>query len=119
MEHQVGQPSRTPPVSGPSKSNGKIRSAVNKTYSLAAKLDVLKYVTLHSESEASRHFDIPRTTIRGWKGLDKRPAEKKNSLTKKGANKVGAGQPLSYDEKVDMEICEWVLEMRDLHLPIR
>ena len=96
-------------------------SAVNNTYSLAKKLEVLKYVGQYSESEAARHFDIPRTTIRGWKDLDKKPVDKKMSYTckKKGKNKAGAGRPLSYNEDFDMEICQWVLEMRDLHLPIQ
>ena len=39
------------------------RSAVNKIYTLAQKLDVLKYAGRHSESEAVQHFGIPRTTI--------------------------------------------------------
>ena len=74
------------------------RSAVNKTYSLARKFEVLNYVAKFSESEAARHFDIPRTTIRGWKGIDRSAAEKA-SLNRKGKNKSGAGRPLTYGEE--------------------
>ena len=65
------------------------RSAVNKMYYLAKKLEVLKYIGQYSESEAARHFDIPRTTIRGWKDLDKKPVDKKmsNTCKRKGKNK--------------------------------
>ena len=38
-------------------------SAVNKIYTLAQKLDVLKYADRHSESEAAQNFGIPHTTI--------------------------------------------------------
>ena len=38
-------------------------STVNKIYTLAQKLDVLKYAGRYSDSEAAQHFGIPRTTI--------------------------------------------------------
>ena len=102
-----------------SKSKGKSkRSAANKTYTLAQKLAVLKYAGRHSESEAAQHFGIPRTTIRGWKGLDQQPRNK-ISQARKGKNKAGAGRPLYYREDLDMELCQWVLEVHDLHLPIQ
>ena len=96
---------------GPSASNpqskGKSKcSTVNETYTLAQKLDVLKYAGRHSESEAGRHFGIPRTTIRGWKGLDQQPRNMKISQARKGKNKEGAGRPLSYGEDLDMELCQ-------------
>ena len=85
------------------KSKGKSKhSAVNKTYTLAQKMAVLKYAGTHSESEAARHFGIPRTTIRGWKGLDQQPRNK-ISQARKGKNKAGAGRPLYYGEDLDMD----------------
>ena len=96
------------------------RSAVNKTYSLAKKMAVLlEYVAKYSESEAACHFEIPRTTLRGWKGLDKQPIERAGSSTKKkGKNKTGAGRPISYGDDLDEELNQWILEMRDLNLPV-
>ena len=94
------------------------RSVVNKTYTLARKFEVLQYVSKFSESEASCHFGIPRTTIQGWKGLDKQP-NKKKSLKKKGKNKCGAGRPITYGEDLDMALYQWILEMRDLNMPVQ
>ena len=47
------------------KKGGGTKSAVNKTYTLSRKLEVLHYVANSSETEASRHFGIPRSTIQG------------------------------------------------------
>ena len=47
------------------------------------------------------------------------PRNKKISQARKGKNKAGAGRPLSCSEDLDMELCQWVLEMHDLHLPIQ
>jgi hypothetical protein len=120
-EHSAGQSSthESQGSSSTSSLKGKNkRSAVNKTYSLARKFEVLNYVAKFSESEAARHFDIPRTTIRGWKGIDRSAAEKA-SLRRKGKNLSGAGRPLTYGEELDMSIYQWILEMRDLNLPVQ
>ena len=53
------------------------------------------------------------------KGLDQQPKNRKISYARKGKNKAEAGRPLSYSENLDMELCQWVLEMCDLHLPIQ
>ena len=118
-----GGPSREGPsaISGPSTShnNPGERSTVNKTYTLAKKLEILQYVCSHSETEAARHFEIPRTTIRGWKGLDRQPIDRKKSRKRKGKNKAGAGRPLSYSEDLEDELIQWILEMQDMNLPIQ
>ena len=88
---------------------------VNKTYTLLRKLEVLWYVANSSEAEASRHFGIPCITIQGWKGLDKQPRDRKS---KKRKNKGGAGRPITYGEDLDLSLYQWVLEMRDLNLPV-
>ena len=88
---------------------------VNKSYTLLRKLEVLRYVANSSEAEASHHFGIPRTTIQGWKGLDKQPRDRRN---KKRKNKDGAGPPITYGEDLDLSLYQWLLEMRDLNLPV-
>ena len=99
------------------KKGARTRSVVNKTYTLSRKLEVLHYVANFSETGASCHFGIPRTTIQGWKGLDKQPKEK-STLKKKRKNKSGVGRPITYGEDLNMSLYQWVLEMRDLHLPV-
>ena len=81
------------------------------------KLEVLHYVANSSETEALRHFGILRNTIQGWKGLDKQLKEK-STLKKKRKKKSGVGRPITYGEDMNMSLYQWVLEMRDLHLPV-
>ena len=38
-------------------------------------------------------------------------------VTKQGVKK-GAGRPLTYSREIDEQLLVWVLENRDLHLPI-
>ena len=52
-------------------------------------------------------------------GDEKQPRNKKISQARKGKKKAGAGCPLSYNEYSDKQLCQWVLEMLDLYLPIQ
>ena len=61
FEDNAAGPLRESMISGPS--NPK-HSAVNRTYSLSQKLEVLQYIYTYSEGEAACHFSIPRTTKR-------------------------------------------------------
>ena len=99
----------------------KKRSAVYKTYTLRQKLEVLDYVKSFSESQAANHFGIPRTTISSWKGINLQPKHHPNADPKtKGKHLVkGSGRPLSYPQHVEEQIVAWVLQMRDLQLPIQ
>jgi hypothetical protein len=99
----------------------KKRSAVYKTYTLSQKLEVLDYVKSFSESQAANHFGIPRTTISSWKGINLQPKHHPNAKPKtKGKHLVkGSGRPLSYPQHVEEQIVAWVLQMRDLQLPIQ
>jgi hypothetical protein len=81
-------------------------------------MEVLDFVKAHNESEASRHFKIPRTMLRSWKGMDSLPKEKSKQKKKGQHLKKGAGRPLSYSPALEEEIVQWVLESRDLHVPI-
>ena len=95
------------------------RKASYTTYSLRQKLEVLDFIKTHSEADAARHFSIPRTTLRSWKGLDMLPKEKAKS-TKKGKHaRKGSGRPLSYSPDIEEQIVQWVLESRDLQIPIQ
>jgi hypothetical protein len=76
-------------------------------------------VKAYSEAQASKHFGIPRTTLRGWKSLSALPRDKAK-LTKKGKHAHrGAGRPLSYNADMEQLIVQWILEARDLQLPVQ
>lgn len=81
-------------------------------------MEVLDYVAKNSETEASRYFGISRTTLRGWNDLEKTPAEHIGLSTKKGKNKAGAGRPLSHGNQINEELCQWILERRDLNVSV-
>jgi hypothetical protein len=81
-------------------------------------MEVLDFAKAHSESEASRHFKIARTTLRLWIGLELLPKEKLKSSTKGKHLKKGSGRPLSYNPALEEELVQWILESRDLHIPV-
>ena len=96
------------------------RSSVYTSYNLRKKLEVLAYAKTHSQVAAARNFKIPRTTIRSWKGLEAVAKSKSKSLLSKGKHvHKGAGRPLSYDADIEDSLVQWILESRDLQLPIQ
>ena len=74
---------------------------------------VVSYAQMHSVAAAARHFTIPRTTIAHWMA----DWYFKQEMTKHGVKK-GAGRPLTYSTDIEEQLLVWVLENRDLHLPI-
>ena len=95
------------------------RRATYKLYSFARKLEVIAYAKANTEAKAARHFQIPRTTIRAWKGLDVSPANyTKRSLKAKGKHiRKRAGRPLSYAQQFEEELVQWILESCDQQIP--
>lgn len=45
-----------------------------KTYSLSQKIKIVQYARKHSEYAASLRYKVARSTIYGWKDVDKTPA---------------------------------------------
>ena len=82
-------------------------------YGMKQKATIVAYTKMYSVTAATTHFDIPRTTIGRWMvdGYFKR------EVKKRGVQK-GAGRPLTYSTEIDEQLLVWVLENRDLHLPI-
>lgn len=100
------------------------RAMVYRSYSLRQKIEVVKYAREHSETAASQRYGIPRSTIYGWKNIDKEPIEtaknKKFPAAKKGKHtKKGAGRHISYGQDIEEELITWVLMQRDLQIPVR
>ena len=90
---------------------------VNKTYSLAKKwlflntwpsirsqkpLVILRYRIQREDRKALTSSLLKRASL---------------STKKKGKSKTGAGRPISYGNDLD-ELNQWILEMRDLNLPV-
>ena len=74
----------------------------------------MAYAKNHSVAAAvARSFSVPRTTIARWMEDGYFMME----VTKRGVKK-GAGRPLTYSPETDEQLLVWVLENRDLHLPI-
>ena len=91
------------------------------TYSLRQKLEIVKFARANSERAASQRYGVSRSTIYGWKDIDKEPATKKKvSTTTKGKHmKKGAGRNLSYSQEIDEELLSWVRYQRDLQIGVR
>ena len=92
---------------------GKNSPSMKRLYGTKQKKTVVAYAKMHSVAAAAKHFTIPRTTIARWMvdGYFER------EVTKRGVKK-GAGWPLTYSMEIDEQLLVWVLENRDLHLPI-
>ena len=84
-----------------------------RAYTVDQKERIVAYSSRHSVIQASKYFDVPRTTILRWTtdGYFTR------DTTKKG-NKKGAGRPVSYGTDIDQQLLVWLLDARDKQLPI-
>lgn len=78
------------------------------TYTAQKRLEVREYIAAYGTSirQASKDFNIPKSTIQDI------ISGKAKALAK------GAGRPLSYGPEKEQAIVSWILEMRDLHLPV-
>ena len=100
------------------------RAMVYWSYSLQQKTEVIKYAREHSETTASQRYVIPRSTIFGWRNIDKEPIEtaknKKLPTVKKAKHiKKGAGRHISYRQDIEEELITWILKQRDLQIQVR
>ena len=76
----------------------------------------------NSEHAASKHYKVARSTIYGWKDVNKTPAAvakaKKKFLSAKRDKhlKKGSGRPITYPKEIDESLIDWVSKKRDLQL---
>ncbi len=92
------------------------------SYTLRQKLEVVGYAKTHTDAEAARHFSIPRTTLRAWKGSELQPKDRKKSQDIKGKHVrklAHSGRPLSYSEDIEDQLLQWILEAWDQQLQIQ
>ena len=85
------------------------------SYTAEKRFEVLEYINATSISvrKAAKEFNMPKSTVQDLLKRDMSQVPKRG-----GGNKKGAGRPLSYDQAKDSTLVEWILEMRDLHLPV-
>ena len=82
---------------------------VYRSYSLRQKIEIVRFARQNSEAAASRKYGVSRSTIYGWRDIDK-----EGKHTKKGA-----GRPLTYSQCIDDELLSWILHQRDLQVTVR
>ncbi len=93
---------------------------VYRAYSLRQKMEIVHFARQSSETAASRKYGMSRSTIYGWRDIDKEPIEKKIPKNTKGKHtKKGAGRPISYPQELEDDVVAWVLRQRDLQMPVR
>ncbi len=95
------------------------------TYSEADCKRMLEFLKLPGASvhEASKKFNTPKSTVQDMKkrqfpDTHTQTIKRSEPCSQRGRNKSGAGRPLAYNKSIDESIMTWILEMRDLHLPV-
>ena len=74
--------------------------------------EVVQYAKKYSIYLACQHFNLSTGTVGPWMSLDLSSA--KSTVFRRN----GAGRKLSYPEEKELELVQWVLEQRDLHLAV-
>ena len=96
-----------------------VSKGVYRSYSLRQKLEIVRYARQNSEAAVSRKYGVSRSTIYGWKDLNKEPFKEIPTATKGKHMKKGAGRPITYPQELEDNLIAWVLWQRDLQLPVR
>ena len=86
------------------------------TYTVERKFEVRKFALSNSEysyQQVADAFNMPKMTM--YDIINRGPG---GEPAKSRGNKKGAGRQLSYSQETEDQLVQWVLEMRDLHLPV-
>nr|XP_006824625.1 PREDICTED: pogo transposable element with KRAB domain-like [Saccoglossus kowalevskii] len=89
------------------------KRGVYKRYSIQKRKCVLEKASVIGFNAAARLYNIPPSTLKTWKKYTFDSAR----LTKAG-RRIGSGRNISYPREMDEQILAWVLEQRDLKLPV-
>ena len=85
-----------------------------KRYTEKTKLEIREhYLLTQNYAATAKEFGVNESTVRT---IVKTPT-RNGKLNDKG-NHSGAGRPLNYPFKVEKDILSWLLELRDLHVPV-
>ena len=86
------------------------------TYTVERKFEVREFALAnsgYSYQQIADAFKMPKTTV--FDIIKQNPC---GGPAKGRGNKKGAGRRLSYSQETEDQLVQWVLEMRDLHLPV-
>ena len=85
-----------------------------KRYTEKTKLEIREhYLLTQNYAAAAKEFGVNESTVRT---IVETPT-RNGKLNDKG-NHSGAGRPLTYPLEVEKDILSWLLELRDLHVPV-
>ena len=85
-----------------------------KRYTKKTKLEIREhYMLTQNYAATAKEFGVNESTVRT---IVKTPT-RNGKLNDKG-NHSGAGRPLTYPLEVEKDILSWLLELRDLHVPV-
>ena len=85
-----------------------------KRYTEKTKLEIREhYMLTQNYAATAKEFGVNESTVRT---IVKTPT-RNGKLNDKG-NHSGAGRPLTYPLEVEKDILSWLLELRDLHVPV-
>ena len=79
-------------------------------------MKVAEYARHHGLRPAEAKFGIHRRNIGRW--LKIRVDEVKQRKKRKKSNQPGQGRKLSYPVELDEKLLQWLLELRDLQVPV-
>ena len=85
-----------------------------KRYTEKTKLEILEhYLLTQNYAATAKEFGVNESTVRT---IVKTPL--RNGTLNDKANHSGAGRPVTYSLEVEKDILSWLLELRDLHVPV-
>ena len=85
-----------------------------KRYTEKTKLEIREHYMLTQNYAATvKEFGVNESTVR----TIVKTLTRNGKLNDKG-NHSGAGRPLTYPLEVEKDILSWLLELRDLHVPV-
>ena len=121
-KRSVGRPRRIRPEStdevptSTAEEESMATRGVYRSYSLSQKIEIVRFTRQNSEAAASRKYGVSRSTMYGWRDIDKEPMAKVPVTTKGKHTKKGVGRPLTYSQSIDDELLSWILQQRDLQV---
>ena len=85
-----------------------------KSYSVEEKKLIVEKARMNGIRQTAQAFKIAKSTVMDWMNADFSPIQS----NKRGARSPGAGRKLLMGVENDDKILKWVLQQRDMHIPV-